>query len=377
MPLYYNITSESPTRLTLQERSHLPIIAIVIGLIGGFLLIFGLLGLLFGLSEGDFRHPEWVMICFGGLFLLGRLIVLDARDDNPKALIFDNSLQELHIHQKSEQTHHSAAIPYKNIQKFFVLRTSQGSGGDQRRRKVYVVFMQKTDRSLWNLSTFNDLASAQTFHRKIEQFFKREEQTQPEISIKPVFPSKFIQRYEYADRVEMSWRNKIHIRKIALIGILSCFWGLSLVGIQSGAGASNELFYFSLVLLLFSGIVVYGVFSDLTTTYGIEISRTGMSSLKNKRITHTVSLKDIAAISFDFSDQVGGKPLRVMTHEQQAILGTINTEDGVGISDITAVLKLATSKWELNIDRLDVVSRIHLEHYLEQDLKKYGATQVK
>lgn len=376
MPLYYNITSESPTRLILQERSHLPIIAIVIGLIGGSILAFGLLGLYAEPVSGDSQQLGWLMTFIGGAFLFGTLVVLDARDDNPKELIFDNSLQGLYIHQKSGQTSHYATIPYKSIKKFFVLKTSQGSGGDQRRRKVYVVFMQKTDMSLWNLSTFNDLASAQNFHWKIEQFFKREEQARHETSIAPVFPSKLVQRYEYADRVEMRWRNTIHIRKIALIGILGCFWGLNIVGLQTEAEASEGLFFFSLVLILFSCIVIYGLFSDLTTTYGIEISKTGISSLKNKRTTHTIALKDIAAIGFDFSDQVGGKPLRVMTHKQQEILSKINTEDGVGISDITAVLKLAISNWELNIDKLDVVSRIHLEHYIEQDLKKYGATQV-
>ncbi len=374
MSIHYKIISKSPERLVLQENTSTSwIIAIVIGILGGLAFALGLVGLSAEPMPAESEQISWIMTFMGGAFLLSVLVILDARNDNPKELIFDNALQELHIHQKTDKKSYYAVIPYKDIKGFLVRRVARGSG--KSKQTGYTVYMQKTDMSLWSLNTFNHLGRAEVLHQEIEQFFERRNDLVYSPSIIAEFPSKVIQRYEYADKVEMRWRNKIHIRKIALLGIIACFWGIIIKVVPSESYIGFILF--SAVLTLISGIILYNLFLDLTTTYGIEISKTGISSLRNKRTIRTIGLQDVAVIGFDFSDQVGGKPLRVMTNEQQQALSTMNVEDGISMSEIGTAFRLATSMWQINIDRLDVVGRINLEHFIEQDLKKYGAKHVK
>ncbi len=364
----YKIKEQQSDRLIFKETGQLWIFILIFGGIGGMMLLFGL-GSSQIIDDAPFE-VAFIFTSFGLIFSSAALLMFTMRFANPSAIIFDNGLQKVIIKQKNKDAQHVAAIPYTDIAGFGirtkVTRSSSSSSGSSTTR-TYIVHWQKTDSSIWDLSSFEKRKKAQESLAALEAFFFREENAKSE-RMRVRFP-KSIKKTVFADQVDLTWRNKITWKVVCFISILV---GFSLiVPALAQAESYMALVIISLFLTAITAGLGYYVWQSLFVVHGIRITKEQFSELRNGKEKKSLPLSEIAAINFDFKDAIGGSPLRVMTHKQKQDLSP-SGDQKMDIKEISKLFTSAFKLFQINIEGLDVVEKVHLEEYLQQKLADFG-----
>ncbi|MEM6299104.1 MAG: hypothetical protein AAF740_10500, partial [Bacteroidota bacterium] len=358
MSVHYKIKEQQRDRWVFKEASKLWIFVLVFGVIGGGMLSFGLASFFGDVDSSPPSELGFVFTSFGLIFSSAALLMFTVRFANPSEIIFDNALQKVIIKQKTRDSQHAAAIPYTDIASFGIrtkVTSSSSSSGGSSTTTTYIVHWQKTDSSIWDLSAFSNPKKAEKLLDELENFFSRKENAGNE-RMQVRFP-KLIKKTVFQDQVDLTWRNRITWKVIFFVSILFGFWLITPATAQSENYLA--LVIMSLVLLAITAGLGYYVWQSFFIEHGIRITKEKLSELRNGQEKKSLPLSEIAAINFDFKDAVGGSPLRVMTRKQQQDL----SPSGDQKMDIKEVSKLFTSAFKLfqiNIEGLDVVEKIHL-----------------
>ncbi len=377
MSMYYKIHSEEQYQMTFKTGKLLLIAITIMGLLGLVMLLIGFVSPANVDSEESIKGLNRIFIGSGIAITSICGIIYYARHENPYKIVLDNQTQEVKVYQKIKGSTQTAVIPYHQIKDVIMRETVRISG--KSRTRVYTIYLQKKDATLWQLQELNSRSSAERYYRRVHAFLhiKEEDTTQYQRSVPAVFPEHIMTRLEYADYVAYSWKNRLNYKFIGFLVALAGFWVISSKFYDDLVNQEdNYTFYiFGAVLLLFTLGAIYAIISSYLINHRLHITRSSIDYLQNGSPYRSIPISEVAVVGFSFMTQMGGMPLSIITKTQQQRLKQL--EEGQSLPNIFELAMLIKDIFRIQLDALSVIDKIHLEYFLEQDLKKMGASEVK
>jgi len=380
MSMEYKLKSETNNQFIFKEVRALMWLIWLFPIIGLPVFLLGFLALLVDLTEGNgVEAMDLILTGFGFTFTMAVGIMWTSRNSNPFQIVFDNSKGVVRLHQKrKDKTEATTELPYDEIDGFYI-RSEMGSSSSSGTRSTrYVVYWMKKDGSIWDLCSYNNRAKAETFQQKLIQGIQLNQSAQ--ISKEAQLPES-ISLKKSVEGIALEWQNKITSKFVffvlVFIGFCLIDAGLFINWQQGESG--TPFFIMTPFLTVIGGLMVYYSFKNMTTIYRLVITDSELihEHVRNGQPTtkKSILLTEIAAISFDFKQVVGGSPLKILNHHE---FGQIqNTLGGdFNVSDIGKLISMAMKSFQINIDALDVVDKVDLEKILQKVILEKGGVDV-
>lgn len=374
MAIRYKIKSAEDHQLVLVHNTSLFFLTLIFGLIGGGMLAVGLITI-WGRDYGEAVPIVGVILTsMGWVFAAAALLMYTLRNANPHRIVFDNTKGQVLISQRKARQEHSVGIPYNDIAGFSIRKeVKSGSTSSSRTgsRTYYQVFWQKKDSSIWDVERFTSLKKATAFQEQLEAHLSRADQHLAATGTYKL-PDVLTKEVRQDGTTAFRWKNTLSIPLVLFGVILMGFWGIDYVLYLQGDALPFGIM--TAILGLISLVLVFYIFKNFTTEYAIEITSSELLYLENEQKKKSIQLSDIAAVNFDLKKSMGGSPIRILTHAQ---LEQVRQQGGsVALSDVINLIKSAMQIFQLQVEGLDVVDKVNLEHYLQEELEKAGASRV-
>lgn len=374
--MYYKIASEEQYQMTFKTGNLLLIVMLILSLVGLVILLIGLTAPSEVANEESIKGLNRILIGSGITVISICSIIYYARHDNPYKIVLDNQTQEVKVYQKIKGSTQVAVLPYHQIKDVIMRETIRSSG--KSRTKVYTIYLQKKDATLWQLQELNSRNSAERYYRRVYAFLhiKENDGVEYQPSVPAAFPEHVMTRFEYADYVAYSWKNKLSFKFVAFIIALAGLWTINSKFYSDLLNKDDQytFYIFGAVLLLFTLGAIYGIISSYLISHSLHISRTSIDYLQNGSPSRSIPISEVAVVGFSFMTQMGGMPLSIITKAQQQRFREL--EEANSLPNIFELAMLIKDIFRIQIDALSVIDKINLEYFLEQDLKKIGASEV-
>lgn len=376
MAVQYKLKEHNSEKLVFKAGNSLWVFIVIFGLAGGIPLAFSLLSFAVdGIMAPNNLEPQIFLLGAGLIFFTAALLMFVSRFAYPRYFIFNHSKGALQIKHKNIDEEVATEIPYTSIQGFGFRKkvsTSSNSNGSRSKSVSYIVSILKKDGSNWDLFSFSNESKA----LKLKETLERQVDLSTPISnpIPPKVPEN-VQLVQSGGDISFLWRNKISIVYILVLFILAGFGTIG-YGIYLTEGANVAFFVVSGIVLIISSLMLYKIYTNLTTDYKLTITSDELKIMENEKIKKQIPLMNIASIRFDFGDNMSGSQIKILNHEQFDYIREKMDTKQFDISDISGLISFAKESINLEMDGLDMIGKIQMEQMLERIILEKGGVSV-
>lgn len=385
MPFSYNPTN--PDKIVFKRLSDgcsrfmFFTIGLIFTIVGGCMLYF------MKSNEMPFVLFKYLLPAFGiGAMYIGIILPKMQRKSTPDEIIFDNLNGRVEINQKESEIN-TAYIYYDEIQGFDVIVKSHTNSSGKRTNTHYTYHVQlnKKDGGHWELLKINSELDAQTEITKLTSLIKLS--TPPKKVAVCLHPSKKYTITTGYQKVELNWRNKLGAGPLVL-GIFSIVFITVLYGIMSTMSSMSAelplfgIFIGSFIVIVFL-IVIIGnamkMIKNAKTDYAVAITRSYFTYFEKD---HSGRIKredrfpfeELHAIAFSFDTEEAMRKIYIYTKKQYEKKREM--KPSFSIDYITSVFEFQNSLIALDMQSLTAVEALHIENYLQEQIKEIGNAEV-
>jgi hypothetical protein len=387
MPFKYVVPSSDRVVFTRLERGCNRFMFVAIGslftLIGIGLIIFG------GGIEMPFGMIRFIFPLFGLIAIYaGLALPRTQRRSTPDEIIFDNLNGRVEVNQQDSDIK-TAFIYYDEIEDLILKikkeeSRSSSSTTSTRSYYSYHVYLVKKDGGQWELLKRGTEAAALEEIAKLKVIINLNAMPQRvDLNLKQSTKYNVVNEHHYT---EINWRNKIGFGPIFLGAFVALFVTIGYIILKSGP-AHSDFPIFGYVVAGFIGIVflvvvagnVLKMIKNSKTIYALVISSSGLDYVERDlsgRIQKTIHfpLADVHAVSFSFDTDSTMRKIFIYTHtqfqQQKSMKVSFNIE---ALKDMYNFYKNLVA---LEMQDLTPVEALHIENYIQQQIKDRGNIQV-
>jgi len=344
------------------------IISLLLGLLGLFTLLPGLLLLL----SGDVSNTSFVIAGIGFVFA-GSCMIVWVGGAKPDRFVFDNERGELQILEKVKGKNLQVSVAYEEIESFHlrvVTRThSRSSGGRSSHTYRYYVGLIKNDGAIWSLleSSSEDKANEMLSYLKEHVDLGRSSD-----GIVPDVPSDFIQMGQKADARTISWKRPSNfLRTLLFICIATGFF---FVCIGAKSNMPTPIFWGACgFLFLIVGLGSYRFITRLGARQVVAISYNEISSYQEGGVVKdrgfSLRTSELKRLLLHFSTHEEEVAIYFLKTDEEVDFFTRMKTQQVGLGDIGELFSLMGSIHRVDVLELRFGQMLQIEQTLQRILQ--------
>jgi hypothetical protein len=307
----------------------------------------------------------------------------------PDQLIFDNVNGRVQISQEYSDIK-TAYIYYDEIEDFKLKIKSESSSSSTRSSRTYYsyhVYLQKKDGGQWELLRSGSEGAANKDMAALKQAINLK--ASPVRMLAYTAQSSKYDVRDYGHKVELSWKNPVGLTAFFLIAFSIVFISVFYTIMRTAFDVEDD---FPVFFVLVGGfiaavflIVIVGnfikVIKNSKTVYAVAITDSSLDYFEKDntgRIKKDIRfpLSDIHAISFSFDTQSTLRKLFIYTHEQFKKKSDIDDNPKLSIGYLKSMYDFYKEIVALDMQELTSVEALHVENYLQEQIRQKGQTSV-
>lgn len=306
------------------------------------------------------------------------------RQTTPDEIIFDNANGRVQVNQNISEVK-SAWIYYDEIEDFIIKPKKQQSSSSRSSRSSYSfhIYLAKKDGGQWELLSKSSEESARQEIQKLKSIIDL--QKAPVREANGAHSSSKYKISDYGSRTEVTWRNPLGYGPLFMFMFCAVFLTIFYTIFSSinfddfGWFAYGVLGFIGVVFVIVIGGNILKMIKNAKTVYAVSISDMSLNYQEKDLGGRTMKevpflMKDLHALSFSFDTDVTMRKIFIYTHEQ---FQKRNIEPKFSLESIRELIAFQNELVALDLQELTAVEALHLENYLQEQIRLKSRTDVR